>query len=493
MAADLERHAQLLADDTLEGREAGTRGGYAAGNYLVHHFQRHLQPAAGKGQYFQLFGNGYRNILGVLPGTDPDRKDEYVLIGAHYDHVGYGTRRNSNGPIGFIHNGADDNASGVAGILELIDAFAEADLRPRRSVLFALWDGEEKGLLGSQHWVNQPTIPLQQIKLAVNLDMIGRLRNHSLEVIGSRSMPGLRRTVAEANFPDNLILKFPWKLEENSDHYTFFQRRIPVLMFHTGLHADYHRPSDDIDGLNLVGMQSTTRLVFNTLIRLCDDDVLSTFRDAARYEGETRQREFEQALPAPVPRLGISWDPVDPQGPPGLIIRSVRPASAAEHAGLHPDDRLVAVNGHPLLSSSTLQQLAVVASHLDLTVIRPNNATPQTVDVRLDGVPWQLGISWRHSTAEPHSVMLVRVIPHSLADQAGLRVGDRIHQLDGDTFSDSHEFANLAQRINLPASLQIERDGQIRELLLLSPPAELTQNADREQTIAPPERPTSEL
>jgi hypothetical protein len=468
LADDLRGHVQLLADDSLEGREAGSRGGYTAGNYLVRTFQQYLEPAAGDRQYFQLFGNRYRNILGVLPGGDPRLKHEYILVGAHYDHVGYGTRRNSNGPIGLIHNGADDNASGAAGVLELIAAFGETGLRPERSILFALWDGEEKGLLGSQHWVGQPTVPLDQVKLAINLDMIGRLRNQSLEVLGTRTMPGLRRAVAEANFPGELTLDFPWKLEDNSDHHTFILRQIPIVMFHTGLHDDYHRPSDDVERVNFDGLQATARLVFNTLTELSAAESLPPFRDASRYEGEVRQREFEQSLSAPAPRLGISWKPVDPADPPGLILQTVRPGSPADRSGLRPADRLTKLNGRPLLSSSTLQQLVVTASQIRVGVVRVGEDNEEELTIPLDGSPSRIGISWRFSTAEPDCVTIVRVVQHSPADQAGLRVGDRIHRLNEATFADSQQFQQLAQQLELPATVRIERAGQIRELLLPS-------------------------
>jgi Zn-dependent M28 family amino/carboxypeptidase len=131
-----------------------------------------LQPAGHDGAYFQLFGPGYRNILGIIPGSDPALSNQFVLISAHYDHVGYGTRRNSNGPIGYIHNGADDNASGTAAVLELVEAFQRLAIPPRRSVLFVLWDGEEKGLLGSLHWLSYPTVALENVRLMINLDMV---------------------------------------------------------------------------------------------------------------------------------------------------------------------------------------------------------------------------------------------------------------------------------------------------------------------------------
>src|SRR5262249_45517286 len=159
----------------------------------------------------------YHNILAVVEGSDPQLRDEYVLIGAHYDHVGYGNARNSYGPFGMIHNGADDNASGVAGMLEVARAVAQLASRPKRSILFAFWDGEEKGLLGSQYWVEHPTVPLKSVTLAINADMIGRLRNATVTVYGVRTVRGLRRLVSHQNQIANLLLDFTWENKPDSD------------------------------------------------------------------------------------------------------------------------------------------------------------------------------------------------------------------------------------------------------------------------------------
>ncbi|MBC7852729.1 MAG: M28 family peptidase, partial [Pirellulaceae bacterium] len=114
---ELRKHAEFLADDTLEGREAGSRGGQAAASYLTKEFARQGLAAAGENRsYFQAFNNSCRNILGMIEGSDPQLKDQVIVLGAHYDHVGYGRKGNSYGPIGYIHNGADDNASGVSGL-----------------------------------------------------------------------------------------------------------------------------------------------------------------------------------------------------------------------------------------------------------------------------------------------------------------------------------------------------------------------------------------
>ena len=188
----VERHVGALADDTFEGREAGSRGGRAAAVYIVKHLQAAGLTGGGpKGSFYQPFGAGYSNILALLPGSDPELKNQILIVSAHYDHVGYGNRRNSYGPTGFIHNGADDNASGVAAVLKVVDAFSQLPERPKRTILFAFWDGEEKGLLGSEHWVGQPTVPLSKVMLMINADMIGHVRKSSRGTLRHANHPRL--------------------------------------------------------------------------------------------------------------------------------------------------------------------------------------------------------------------------------------------------------------------------------------------------------------
>ena len=239
-----------MADDTFEGRSAGSRGGRAAAGYLRQRLRSSgLEPGA-SGKYIQPFHGNYQNLLAVLPGTGAPsetegvRKHETIIVGAHYDHVGYGNRQNSNGPVGYIHNGADDNASGVATLLEVIDAMTHMDFRPQRSILFAFWDGEENGLLGSKYWITHPTVPTSSISLMINIDMVGRMRDSRLEVIGSRLAYGMRKLLSSPRLPADMWLDFTWELKDNSDHWSFLEQQIPAVCLHTGLHDDYHRPSD---------------------------------------------------------------------------------------------------------------------------------------------------------------------------------------------------------------------------------------------------------
>src|SRR5262245_28943639 len=138
---DLYHHVEVLADDVYEGRAAGSRGGHAAAQYIVRQLRRlHATPGGSNGDFVQTFNDDCRNILVVQPGDDPQIGSEVIVVGAHYDHVGYGSNRNSFGPIGRIHNGADDNASGTSVLLETIKAFSKSKLVTRRTILFAFWD-----------------------------------------------------------------------------------------------------------------------------------------------------------------------------------------------------------------------------------------------------------------------------------------------------------------------------------------------------------------
>ncbi|MEZ6114879.1 MAG: M20/M25/M40 family metallo-hydrolase [Pirellulaceae bacterium] len=480
-AEQLQRHVDVLADDTFEGREAGSRGGRAAAGYLVGELQRlGLQPAGLDGGFFQPFGNGYRNILARLEGRDPSARDQVILIGAHYDHVGYGTARNSYGPTGYIHNGADDNASGVAGLLELIEAFTSLPQAPRHSVLFAFWDGEEKGLLGSKHWAAAPTVPMHQVALAVNMDMIGRLTGQKVEVHGSRTGFGIRQLVSRANEGHNLRLDFVWKMEENSDHYSFYERQRPVLMLHTGLHGDYHRPSDDAHKLNKEGMQQVARLLFNITYQLAESEDITKFRSASHTESTATQQAMETQLAAPAPRLGVVWLVNELSG---FEVTQVVDGSPAATAGIRTGDRLLAFNNQPLDDEQRFR-IDVLAAPADcsLLVQSVGEAEPRTVDVRLQGRPTRLGIGWNEDDAEPGSVILTRVVPGSAAAVAGLQPGDRIYEINEQRFQDSSRFKELAITLPGPLNILAERDGQIRRLTLPVPEAALTETATSETT-----------
>lgn len=468
-ADELQRHIDVLADDTFEGRAAGSRGGRAAAVYVARQMARaKLRPAGARGWY-QLFRGGYRNVLGRIEGSDAKLKDEYLVVGAHYDHVGYGTPRTSYGPLGYIHNGADDNASGVSALLELAEAFAVSGVAPRRSILFVAWDGEEQGLLGSQYWVNEPTVPLEQVKFFVNLDMIGRLRERRLEIVGSRTARSLRRLVVLHAADRGLRLKFPWKIKRDSDHWTFYQRGIPCLMFHTGKHPDYHRPSDDADKINAEGIQRIGRLLFELVLDLADREQVPAFRAASRRETAGDRLRLEQPLPPAPPRLGVWWDARDRRRP-GLLITRVAAGSPAQAAGLRAGDRLLRFNGETPRTSDQLRRAVFAAPRdVELTIARSGEPEPLTLSVTLAGKPLRVGIAWRADAAEPRSVLLSRVAPGSPAAAAGLRAGDRIYRVDGADFLGTRDFRGRIEVAEGPTQLLVEREGRARQVEIVLP------------------------
>lgn len=227
----------------------------------------------------QLLGE---NVLGYLEGSDPTLKDEVLIITAHYDHLG------KRGDA--IYNGADDNGSGTSSVLEVAQAFVEAKKKgwgPRRSVLFMLVSGEEKGLLGSEYYVNRPVFPLENTIANVNVDMVGRVDpNHEgnpnyIYVIGADRLSSELHEINEtANQTyTNLELDYTYNKESDpnryyyrSDHYNFARNGIPAIFYFNGTHADYHRTSDTIEKINFEKMETIARLVFYTSWELANRD-----------------------------------------------------------------------------------------------------------------------------------------------------------------------------------------------------------------------------
>lgn len=394
-AAEAGRHVTTLADDAFEGREGGTRGGRAAGAYIVEQVQKlGLEPAGDDGSFFQSFG-GMRNILALLRGGDPALSRQLVIVGAHYDHVGYGNAANSYGPFGYVHNGADDNASGVAGLLEIAEALGQLPRRPRRSILIAFWDGEEKGLLGSYHFLRvRPTaVAGMQPVFSINLDMIGRLRSRRLEVYGARSSPGLRAAVVQANNDPavhaGLELSFDWDITDDSDHYPFIAAGIPTVMFHTGLHDQYHRPSDDVHLVNVDGIEPVARLTLGFVTMLADEPGPRPFRQQCRAESNATKRALEAIAPEPVAahrgRWGIGSRP-DPGEPTAPVVVRVSPGSPAAAGGLQPGDRLIAIDGAAISSQEEmLARLRAAGPTVTLDVDRRGTLMQATLGAGTSG------------------------------------------------------------------------------------------------------------
>ena len=459
----VKQHVDTLADDSFEGREAGSRGGRAAGNYLVGLMKEYgLEPAGDRSTFIQAFHQQrFRNIIGILPGSDPELKDEIIMIGAHYDHVGYGNRTNSYGPVGYIHNGADDNASGTSGLLEIIQAFTSMEQAPRRTIAFAFWDGEEKGLLGSKHWTSQPTLGLEKVKFYMNIDMIGRLKNEKVEVFGTRSSYGLRQAVSYANESENLELDISWKMKSDSDHYSFYEKNIPVLMLHTGLHKDYHRPQDDAHLINNKGIQSVSKVMFRINWVLANQDESLAFRKQSRFENPTTKKRFELTNQTRKSRIGISWQGKD-EDKPGVVVTRVNYQSPAYQAGIRTGDRLVDFAGIPLENvDQFLINVQASAKQTFVTVEREGEEEPLILPITLNEKPTPIGFSWKVDAADPTMVMLTNVVSGSLASVSDLKPLDRIYAVNGKVFNNSKEFYEIVTDYKESLELKVERNGRL--------------------------------
>lgn len=277
------------------------------------------------------------NVIGLLPGTDPTLAGEAIVIGAHYDHLGL--------VRGTAHPGADDNASGTAVTLGLARAFAAAGGTPR-TLVFALFGGEELGLLGSRHYVRHPAVPLSRTVAMLNFDMVGRLREAGLKVGGVDTGNTLRELVIEAARIEGLALAAegtPWA---PSDHLRFYAGGAPVLFFHTGRHADYHQPSDTADQVNAEGMARIAMMGARIAVRLGAGP-------RPQYVVLTRPSRPATSVGGAA-FFGIMADG-NREGD-GVLVSGVVPGSAAERGGLAEGDVIVRLADVPVPSFDEFQR-----------------------------------------------------------------------------------------------------------------------------------------
>jgi hypothetical protein len=292
LVQDLRAHVEFLADDRLQGRAAGTPGNVRAGSYVAACFeQAGLEKVARGGRsWFQPFraeSRRYkavdaRNIAGIVRGTDDVLAREFVIVGAHYDHVGvgnFGSREPDRDELrDRIHNGADDNASGTAGVLELAEAFAKHPAK--RSILFLAFSAEELGLLGSYHFCEEPLVPLADTVAMVNLDMIGRSEDDYLFVGGVGTSPVWPDLIERHLAAAGLRVERGDGGRAPSDNTPFYERGVPVLFFFTNVHLDYHRVSDEARFINYGGEEKILRAVCGLIRETADAPDRPEFRRA---------------------------------------------------------------------------------------------------------------------------------------------------------------------------------------------------------------------
>jgi Zn-dependent M28 family amino/carboxypeptidase len=309
------------------------------------------------------------NVVGILEGSDPVLKSEYIVIGAHYDHLGRGGE--GSGSLaprsGEIHHGADDNASGTAGVIELARIFSAQKPKLKRSLVFIGFSGEEEGLLGSNYYVNHPLVPLANTVAMINMDMIGRMRDRKLSVGGIGTSQEWREIVRQANSSQSMSVTansgspspkrvplvvsangrpimtidpngaFELTLNEDgygpSDHSSFYTKQIPVLFFFTGTHNDYHKPSDTFDKINY----NDEARILSLVARIVRD-----------VDGAPKRLSFTTAKSDATPRTGgfrvyLGTIPNYADSNTGLLLDGVRDDSPAAKAGLKAGDRITKI------------------------------------------------------------------------------------------------------------------------------------------------------
>jgi hypothetical protein len=345
---------KFLSDDKLQGRETGSPGADSAAAYLARRFSEvGLQPAAGG--WFQSFTIGReapglrpsrsaplvgKNVIGILPGRDPVLRNQTVILGAHYDHLGLGGFGSLDpDSTGAVHNGADDNASGVAALIQVAARLAVSP--PARTVVFIAFSGEELGLLGSAYYVKQPIYPLTGTLAMVNLDMVGRLRNGRLIVYGARSAIQFPALLDSLNWYAGFDLKAQGDGYGPSDQSSFYAAKRPVLHLFTDLHEDYHRTTDDWDKINLDGLKRVSDFTLGLVTALANR------RGSLTFEELPAQLPLQASNSSNGSGYGAYLGTVpDLTGTPGGVrLVGVRAGSPAEKAGLRGDDIITRIGG----------------------------------------------------------------------------------------------------------------------------------------------------
>jgi hypothetical protein len=380
-SARIRADIAYLADDRLEGRLTGTPGNDSAAAYIARRFQAlalrpivvgpadsarcaanrsaigagTVQPerCAGYVQRFtarvaafahvgQPFELPTQNVVALIPGRDPALRGQVVVLGAHYDHLGRDTLFATDPRAGrVIHNGADDNASGTAAVMELARLIAANPTR--RSVLVVAFSGEEEGTLGSQWFVDHSPVPMDSIVAMLNFDMVGRLTDDRLLVYGVATAAELPRIVDSTNAAGpTLAVKALGDGQGPSDHATFYLKNLPVLHFFTDQHPDYHAATDDVEKINAAGEARVVDLALGITRTIGDRPARLTFKRAP-----ARVASGPESASGPRPYLGSVPDmAADDAG--GLKLVGITPDSPADKGGLKSGDVIVEFDGKPV-------------------------------------------------------------------------------------------------------------------------------------------------
>ncbi len=280
------------------------------------------------------------NWIGILDGSDPMLRNEYIVVGAHYDHLGTGgPGSSSRRPDSVaVHNGADDNASGVSAMLEIAAKLKKNQQELKRSLLFIAFGAEEMGLLGSKYFVNHSPVGLNQIDAMINLDMLGRLDTlKGIQIGGTGTSKEADSLIRLSNDPYNFKLKLSPEGSGPSDHSSFYGKNIPVFFITTGAHEDYHTPDDDADRINFAGLKAVSDLAYRLVLHIDQQPGKLTFREAGPREAPTARSRFKVTL-----GFMPDFSATDIEG---VRVDFVTKGKAAERGGIMNGDIITAIDG----------------------------------------------------------------------------------------------------------------------------------------------------
>ncbi|MDQ1264937.1 MAG: hypothetical protein QG635_87 [Bacteroidota bacterium] len=321
------------------------------------------------------------NIIGMVKGSDPTLSGQNIIIGAHYDHLGWGGSSSLYmGKAPMIHNGADDNASGTSAIMELAERISKNPLK--RSVIFITFSGEEMGLLGSAHYVDNPLVPLEKTDFMLNLDMVGRLKNNSVSVFGLGTSPDMQQIIDSLG----IIAQFDLVRAQGgfgpSDHASFYKKKMPVLMLITGVHEDYHRPSDDFDKINYEGEAKVidfAELIARSIGNISDRLPYQEAHDVTENIADKPQKGGESAWFGIIPNFE--------DNPLGCKVSGASPGSPAQKAGLKENDIIKSFGDKPIKNLYDLTYALrdfKPGDKIKVVILRaPDYKTEETLDVTL--------------------------------------------------------------------------------------------------------------
>lgn len=349
---NIKTHIKFLADDALQGRQTGSTGERMALDYIEKQFKvLKLQPKGESDSFEQTFsfksgvhGTGTEGTAHNAVAYLDNKADKTIIIGAHFDHLGLGENGSSldANPKGKIHNGADDNASGVAGVLELARYFTKNKISEKSNFLFICFSGEELGLYGSKYFTEHPSIDLTKVNYMINMDMIGRLNptTKSVSVSGSGTSPVWETTLK--NMGSQLNIKTDSAGIGPSDHSSFYLKNIPVLHFFTGSHSDYHKPSDDWDKINYSGEKEVLDLIIAVIEKLDNEPQLAFL--PTKNKSMSSSRSFKVTM-------GVM--PSYTSDVAGLLVDGATDGKPAQKAGIQTGDVITKIGDYEIKDIQT--------------------------------------------------------------------------------------------------------------------------------------------